>query len=861
MTKSANKGTLSRWLLSGEWQSHRVQAAVAVIAIALGVALGFAIHLINAAAFSEFSAAARSLSGQSDLEVRSPQATFDESIYPVLVQRDNVELANPVLELDVAIPGSSQERKDGTLKILGLDIFRASLMAPDLIGIPGEDKLFDILADDAIFLSPAAMEWLGVKQGDPLPLRVGTQTITLRIAGSLTRARAGQRIGVMDIGAAQWRFHRIGQLSRIELKLAAGIDRAAFKTALEQELEPRGQYLITETADQETRVANMSRAYRVNLNMLAMVALFTGTFLVFSTQALSVVRRRHQFALLRVLGLTRRQLLTQVLFEGGALGAVGSLAGLAFGYATAATALHYFGGDLGGGFFTGVKPTVYFDPLAAAVFFILGLGITLLGSAAPAWEAATAKPAQALKSGSEDVALSKLATPWPGLLCLASGALFTQLPPIFDLPVFGYLAVAQLLTGGIVLMPRFAALVFSTVSSAVGNRTSGTAGATPALTTLALARLANAPNQAAIALGGVLASFTLMVAMAIMVASFRVSVDDWLKHILPADIYLRTAMGGDTRGLTPDEMKALAAIPGIARADFFRSSKLTLDPDRPSIALIARPIDMTDPGNTLPMTGEAIAPALLPKDAIPIWVSEAMVDLYDYTPGKQVTLPIADPAPSFVVAGVWRDYGRQFGAVQMQLADYQRLTGDRLVNDAALWLENGITPEQVIAPMRRLPFGDALEFSEPGQIRALSLNIFDRSFAVTYLLEGVAVIIGLLGVAASFSAQAFARTKEFGMLRHIGMTRRQVLGMLAVEGCLLTALGAVLGFVLGWCISLILVFIVNPQSFHWTMQLSLPWKGLLGVALVLMASAAMTALASGRHAVSGNAIRAVREDW
>lgn len=853
-----NKGTLSRWLLSGEWQSHRTQAAVAIIAIALGVTLGFSIHLINAAAFNEFSAAARSISGQSDLQVRSPRATFDESLYPFLAQHNGVELANPVLELDVAIPDKSDEQRPRTLKILGLDIFRASVMAPDLIGIPGEDKLFDVLGDDAIFLSPAAMEWLGVKQGDSLQLRAGTQTVTLRIAGGLRRVQAGRRLGVMDIGAAQWRFRRMAQLSRIELKLMPGVDREAFKAALEKELEPRGQYLVTETADQEARVANMSRAYRVNLNMLAMVALFTGTFLVFSTQALSVVRRRHQFALLRVLGLTRGQLLGQVLFEGTVLGVIGSLAGLALGYATAAAALQYFGGDLGGGFFPGIKPSVHFDPQAAAIFFIVGLGITLLGSAVPAWEAASALPAPALKSGSENVALSKLGTPWPGLLCLASGALFTQLPPVSDLPVFGYLAVAQLLVGGIALMPRLSALIFSAVFSMMNRRTSGTM---PTLTTVALARLANAPNQAAIALGGVLASFTLIVAMGIMVASFRVSVDDWLKHILPADLYLRTASGGDARGLTPGEKEALAHAPGIARADFIRSSQLTLDPDRPNVALIARPIDIAEPGNILPLTGEVMAPGLIPRDAIPIWVSEAMVDLYGYTPGKRVTLPVATPAPAFVVAGVWRDYGRQFGAIQIRLEDYQALTGDLLVNDAALWLQTGVTPEQVIASMKRLPFGDALEFSEPGQIRALSLSIFDRSFAVTYLLEGVATIIGLLGVAASFSAQALSRIREFGMLRHIGMTPRQILTMLALEGGLLTVLGTVLGFTLGWCISLILVFIVNPQSFHWTMQMSLPWKELLAVALVLMASAAMTALASGRRAVSGNAIRAVREDW
>ncbi|MCK5435468.1 MAG: FtsX-like permease family protein, partial [Nitrosomonadaceae bacterium] len=320
---------MSRWLLLSEWKTHLTQAAVTISAIALGIALGFAVHLINTAAFNEFSAVAKSLSGESDLQVRGTQANFAELLYPALAQRNGVELASPVLELNVVVPGATVKRKNVTLKILGLDIFRAANIAPGLIGMPAEDRQFDTLADDAIFLSPAAMEWLKVKRGDPMKLRVGTQTVMLRVAGGLVRTRAGQRIGVMDIGAAQWHFQRIGKLSRIELKLMQGINHEVFKTKLKRDLGE--QYLVTEIADQEARVANMSRAYRVNLNMLALVALFTGVFLVFSTQALSVVRRRYQFALLRVLGLTRRQLLTQILLEGTLFGTIGSLLGLALG--------------------------------------------------------------------------------------------------------------------------------------------------------------------------------------------------------------------------------------------------------------------------------------------------------------------------------------------------------------------------------------------------------------------------------------------------------------------------------------------------------------------------------------------------
>lgn len=832
---------LTRWLLFGEWRAHPLQAVVAIGAIALGVALGFAIHLINAAAFNEFTAAIKRLAGQADLQVSGTQARFDENLYPWLAQREGVALASPVLEVEATVPG---ERS--ALKILGIDVFAAAEISPGAIGLPAEDKPLDALAEDAIFLSPAALEWLRTEPGKTLRLRSGSRLIALQVAGSLPGARAGQRLAVMDIAAAQWRFDRLGQLSRVELKLAEGVDRAAFKAALNREMQ--GKLLATETADDEARSTNMSRAYRVNLNILALVALFTGAFLVFSAQALSVLRRRSQFALLRVCGMTRRHLLGQVLLEGATLGAIGAVIGIAAGYALAALALHFFGGDLGGGYFPGIRPSVRFSPLATLAFFLLGTAVALAGAAAPAWEAARAKPAQALKSGSEDSALDRLASPWPGLLCLAAGLLATQLPPVADLPVFGFLAVALLLVGGIALMPRLMASLFTL---------GGSLPLPGVVANLALARLANAPNQAAIALGGILSSFSLMVAMAIMVASFRVSVDDWLAQVLPADLYFRTAAAGDTGALQPSEQEAIRRARGIARVDFSRRAQLRLSAERPAVVLLARQIEASSPEKHLPLVGAAIVPA----DAMPVWVSEAMVDLYGHALGARISLPVGGTPHDFIVAGIWRDYARQSGAVQMRLADYQKLTGDLKIDDAAFWLQPGVTPAQLVATLGQLDFGGTLEFAEPGEIRTLSLKIFDRSFAVTYLLEAIAIAIGLFGVAATFSAQTLARAREFGMLRHVGVSRRQILGILASEGGLLTAIGIVAGFALGFGISLILVFVVNPQSFHWHMQLHLPWSLLAAVAALLLACAAATALLAGRQALSASAIRAVREDW
>ncbi|MFO1290902.1 MAG: ABC transporter permease, partial [Nitrosomonas sp.] len=210
---------------------------------------------------------------------------------------------------------------------------------------------------------------------------------------------------------------------------------------------------------------------------------------------------------------------------------------------------------------------------------------------------------------------------------------------------------------------------------------------------------------------------------------------------------------------------------------------------------------------------------------------------------------------------VWRDYGRQFGAIQMRLSDYQTVSGEFHINEAAIWLTEGVSTQQMMNTLRALPFGEALVFWQPNEIRSLSLKIFDRSFAVTYLLEIIAVLVGLLGVAASFSAQVLTRIKEFGILRHMGLTRSQIIRMLTLEGGFLTSFGITIGFILGGSISLILIFIVNPQSFHWTMQLYMPWSWLVLMIIALLFSAALTAYIVGKSAVARQVVQSVKEDW
>jgi putative ABC transport system permease protein len=527
-----------------------------------------------------------------------------------------------------------------------------------------------------------------------------------------------------------------------------------------------------------------------------------------------------------------------VLLEAAVAGVAGSALGIALGYAFGMAAVRGVGGDLGAGIFRNLAPELEFSLLPALFYFLAGILVAAAGALLPALDAGRSPPARALKSGDDQVMFGRVAPAWPGLALLALGAGLALLPAVRGLPLFGYASIACILVGAIALMPRLSQWVFNRIRARH-----------PVSFALALAQLRGAPGQAAVSLAAIVASFSLMAAMAIMVASFRQSVDGWLDRVLPADLYLRTAYAGDTGWLEPGIEARLRAAPEFSRIDFLRSSRILLDPARPPVVLVAR--DRAE--KTFPVVGRR-APGNL-------WVSEALADGYGFKPGAKVEVPINGRNASFVVAAVFRDYARQHGALLIDRTDYVALTGDRRVNDAALWLSPGTTRAKAIEVLRALPGGPELEIADPGEIRAASLRIFDRSFAVTYAIEAVAVLVGLFGLSSSLGALVLARRREFGMLRHLGLTRRQIAAMLAAEGGLLAALGAAAGLVTGAAISLVLVFVVNRQSFNWGMEMHWPFQLLLALVIVLVCLAVLTAVLSGREAMGVGPVRAVREDW
>ena len=853
-------------LIVAEWRHHPWRQAAAVMAVALGVALAFAVQLINASALSEFETAVHAASGAPDFSVRPRDGLLPEDLYPRVAQAPGVAQASPVVDLAVALRGADGQPHSAHL--LGLDAFVAPWISPGWLVQPETQSAsgaqsaagapLSALDPDVVFVNAAARAQLGT--ADHVTLQADGRWQTFAIGGRI--AAEGPPLLVMDIAGVQTHFDRVGSLSRIDVRLAPGAREDAVMATLDAGPDVRA----AAPDEAALRMARLSQSYRVNLSVLSLVALFTGGFLVFSVQSLAVAKRLPQLALLGVLGMSGRQRRSLVWMDSLAVGAIGGAIGLALGTGLAEAALRALGGDLGNGSPGGGAPPLQWSTLAALAYGSLGLLSAFAGGWWPARAAQALAPAQSLKGLS-----SAQGGNWPaaaGLALVAVAGALALVPPWHAIPWGAYACVGVLLLGGISLVPQVVSLLLA-----------GFRGASHPVAALAVARAIDQRQTATAAVAGVVASLSLVVALTVMVTSFRDSLIVWLDEVLPADLYVRPTPGAsDGPAMLAPSVIAAASGAGVKQVRAERLVPVTLAPEQPEALLIVRDLPADGQAPSLPwiVAPDARASAAPAPDVVPVYPSEVLAALQHLKVGDVVALPLPPPrgaagtprqapvATRAVVRGLWRDYARQQGALLMARADWLRLTGDDRITGLAVWFAEDTRDHgaALIARLRAaVPAGAPIDVSTADELRAFSLRIFDRSFAVTRWLQCVALAIGLAGIAASFSAQVLARRREFGTLQHLGFTRRQVLTLVASEGALWSAVGAVLGLVLGLAVSVVLVKIVNPQSFHWTMQMSVPPGTLLMLGAGVIVAGALTAWGSGHAAASRDIVRSVKEDW
>ncbi len=834
------------WLLTSAFRAQPGRWLIAGLTVGLGIGLAVAIHTVNRSALSEFGRALDTVNGQASAQLVATSGDFSDELLDAVVSRQK--------ELGIRAVSPVLERATQPVRVLGLDIFQAGRVTSALLPSVSDDRRMQVFAENAIFLSATALKELAVAVSDDLILSFGGKTQTFKVAG-LVPGAAGQSLAVMDLGVAQWRLGGLGLLSRLDIQLVEGGSAKDLAVALKN--LNLGLTLVT-AEDRDRRMSNLSRAYRVNLSVLALVALFTGAFLVFTTISFSVLRQQSELALLSVLGAARTWLFGLVLTQALLVAALGGLLGIGLGLGIAWVLLRVMGGDLGAGYFSTTVPPLDIDVWVLLGFWLLSLAVGAIAGYFPARAATAGSPVSQLRAGATERTLKPVLNARIAAVLALTSIVLTLMPPIDGLPLAAYLSIAFLLFAGIALMPSLVKQFFTWMARRIPS--AGACAMSPSLT-LAVWRLAQAPASAAGLIAGVVAALALTVAMVVMVASFRDSVTQWLYKVLPADLYASLTRSD------LNEPHRLAAISGIARVELTLQQKILFRPEQPEVMLIARPVPSGRAAQVLPVTGDlSIQPKGITNPLPEVFVSEAMLDLYNWKPGEIHTLPLKASSGEYLsvwVAGVFRDYGRQHGSIVMDISVYQALTQDRRRTDIALWLTPDASPAEVLERLRtQFPTLKALEFRSSSDLRALSLTIFDRSFAMTYALEVAALLVALFTVAAGFAGQALLRQKEFALVQQLGQSSSQLTKWISVESGLLLALASCWGTVLGLLMSQILIHRVNPQSFHWTMETSLPTVAIVVLTLVTVLLGILVAVWAAKRNLNAERLAlSLREDW
>jgi putative ABC transport system permease protein len=830
---------------------HPWQVGLAVLGIALGVAVAVSIDLANQSARRAFSLATEAVTGRATHQIVGGPSGLPDDLYRALKVDLGARLAAPVLSGDVA----AADRPGRTFTVLGIDPFSEAPFRPYLgeergaatSSAPGEaagerrappprDRLSTVAAlvtrPGAVLIARGSARDLGLAVGDRLAVRAAGVRRELTVVGLLdpadpASARALDGLLVTDIASAQAIFGAAGRLARIDLIVADDAAGRALLDRITRALPPGAEVVASGVRAGST--AQMIRAFQWNLTALSLLALVVGMFLIYQTMTFSVVQRRPLIGSLRAIGVTRAEIFALVMGEAALIGVVGTVAGLALGWALARGLLGLVTRTINDLYFVLSVRDVTLEPLALAKGVLLGVGATLAAALAPALEATGAPPRVVMSRGALETGARRLVprVTGVGVGLLAVGAIILALPGGI---VSGFAGLFVLMVGCALVAPASALGLLRLVHPAA-------AAAFGILGRLATRGIVAALSRTSVAIAALMIAVSAAIGVGIMIASFREAVVGWLEGTLRADIYVSApSLVGNRPDATLDPalVRRLGATPGVARVGTSRGVVVS-GPGGP-VQVVALDVDPARPPRWRFREGSGVA--VWADDRDTVIVSEPYANRRGARVGQAVRLRTDRGERDFPVGGVFYDYGSSAGVVVMSRRTYDRFWDDRRVSGVAIEAAPGVDLPRLMATLReRAGGGQEVVVRSNRALREASLEIFDRTFAITSVLRTLTVAVAFIGMLAALMALQLERAREIAVLRTLGLTPRQVWGLVTAETGLMGLLAGVLAVPGGLLLAGILVFVVNRRSFGWTMPID-PSPAILlqGVALSVLAA-------------------------
>ena len=812
--------------LSRDW----LRSLVTILGVALGVAVVLAIRLANEGVLESFRNSLDHVAGKSRLQVSAGEMGFDETLFPALAQTPGVARAVPVVQAITMVAGKTGE----VLLVMGVDVLTDAAVreyrgpTPDL-----QDPLRLLTDPDAILLTERFARSHGLQLGGSVRLLTPTGSKTFVIRGLLADRGAARtmdgQFAVMDIAAAQVHFGKLGRLDRVDLLLEDQADPDQMTATLRRQLPP--EVTVERPEARNAQVEQMLASFQLNLFVLSLIALFVGVFLVYNTMSVSVVRQRRQIGILRALGVSRGQIVLAVGAEGGLLGLIGSALGVAFGLFMARAALGAVSQTVSS-LYAFVRPgELHLPPGLIAQGILMGCATAVLSAWLPALEAASVPPREDLALASLERRHRPLFLSSAGLALALTAYGLAQAGPVRGQPLFGYVAALSLLLGAALLCPAFLLGSQQALAAAL-------AGSRFLEGRMAVGNLGRSLRRNAVTIGAMVVGLSMLVSVSTMIQSFRRTVEVWIHQTIRADLYLsratRMIKGADTR-LPATVLDAVRGIPGVAEVDGFRGLRVE-DGRGGRFLLGAGDFDvMARRGRLLFRRGDSATILQEAKTHGGVIVSETFAERYRLKEGDEVTLHPPGQVIRPKVAGVYYDYTTEGGLAVMDRGLFQKFWRDPWLSSIVIYLAPGTDPQAVRQEiLRRLSGNEDLVVLSNRALKARVLEIFDQTFAITYALETVALVVAALGILNTLVASVLERTREIGVLRSVGFTRGGIRRTVLCEAAVMGLLANVVGALAGLALSLILIYVINKQSFGWTIQFSFPGRLLAEYALLTL---------------------------
>ena len=833
---------------------HKGRTFLSMVGIALGVAVFVSVQTAIYTAIESFNASVDHVSGKANLQVTSFGRGFSEEVYLKVKKVPGIKAATPVIQY----VSKMDEPIGEPLYLLGIDVFSDRPFREYQFHETDDEGLLFLKTPNSIAITEKLANRHGLKRGQKITLIVGSKKVTLTITNLLKMEGPANSLegnfGLIDIASAQEALEKVGLIDRIDVIVDESQPMEATERELKKVIPPGVEVRRSDT--RSGQIEKMVSAFHLNLTALSFISLIVGMFLIYNAISVSVIQRRREIGILRSIGLTRPQVLGLFIGEAAWIGCLGSLVGIGLGIGLAKLMLYLVSRTITALYILVKAEHLLISPSILMAGFGMGVFASVLSSIGPAREASKIAPKEALALGTLE---TKIRTRLGHFSLIGVGLLILSLilalqRPISHRPIFGFLAALLILIGVSFLIPSVTTFLNRLLAPLL-HRLFGSEGK------LASRYLHDSMARTAITIAALMTALSMLISISIMILSFRKTVDLWVEQSINGDVFIfpgSYSITGYSALLPLEVSRALPSLPGVKAVDSFRALEVEYQGQPALIAAVDGQVFLNM--KVIRFTrGNSRAILRQFAEGQAILVTESFSLRHHVKAGDRIKLNTPQGEREFLVSGVFYDYSSDWGMVLLEKKLFQSLWKDETIHSAGIYLKEGVSQEafkEVIRERYSKPY--RLFVVSHRQLRKEVLKIFDQTFAITYALEFIAIIVAILGIVNSLNALIIERQRDIGIVRAVGAFQRQIQKTTLIEAGMIGFFSHILGLLCGFLLSVLLIYVINKQSFGWTVQFSIPLRSLIESWLIVMITSIGAGFIPARRAAKMNVVESLR---